>query len=334
LTTSTSSDRAAGNILLNVEDVTEIRGNGSGIFANTEAAGNGGSITLNTETLNLDDQARISARSTGRGEAGDIRINSQNLNATNSTLETAAQRASGGTIEVNPNQRNGRITLNNSTITTNSGDQGGNIRLGADQILLRGDSDITTSSGGNGGNIDITAANIIAFNDSDILADSRDARGGNITLDTPAFFGSGYVPDQTSPGNPDGNGRVDINASGSTASGRITTPDTSFIQNSLSDLPDNSIDTDQLLANSCIVRDRNQPQGQFVITGADGLPDRPGSIALPDFPTGEIRNIPNDTETNEPWQLGDPVVEPQGVYRLPDGRLVMSRECSSTEERN
>ena len=29
-----------------------------------------------------------------------------------------------------------------------------------------------------------------------------------------------------------------------------------------------------------------------------------------------------------PWKIGDPIVEPQGVYQLANGELVMSRECS------
>ncbi|UBF25599.1 hypothetical protein K9N68_29180 [Kovacikia minuta CCNUW1] len=31
---------------------------------------------------------------------------------------------------------------------------------------------------------------------------------------------------------------------------------------------------------------------------------------------------------DRPWKPGDPIVEPQGVYQLPNGQLVMSRECS------
>jgi large exoprotein involved in heme utilization and adhesion len=51
------------------------------------------------------------------------------------------------------------------------------------------------------------------------------------------------------------------------------------------------------------------------------------------FPTVDIETLPSDstptnTNPNRPWQKGDPIVEPQGVYRLPNGKLVMSRECS------
>lgn len=38
--------------------------------------------------------------------------------------------------------------------------------------------------------------------------------------------------------------------------------------------------------------------------------------------------------SDRPWKLGDPIVEPQGVYKLANGELVMSRECSNTAEQN
>ncbi|MUL37185.1 hypothetical protein [Gloeocapsopsis dulcis] len=34
------------------------------------------------------------------------------------------------------------------------------------------------------------------------------------------------------------------------------------------------------------------------------------------------------TDATHPWYIGDPIVEPQGVYRLPNGQLVLSCECS------
>ncbi|MBW4456277.1 MAG: filamentous hemagglutinin N-terminal domain-containing protein [Nostoc indistinguendum CM1-VF10] len=105
------------------------------------------------------------------------------------------------------------------------------------------------------------------------------------------------------------------------------------IQNSLTELPENQINTDSLLANSCIVR-RNQPtRGTFTITGTGGLPQRPGYAQMSSFPTVDIETLPSDstpltTNSNRPWQKGDPIVEPQGVYRLSNGKLVLSRECS------
>ncbi len=48
-----------------------------------------------------------------------------------------------------------------------------------------------------------------------------------------------------------------------------------------------------------------------------------GSIASL-YSTGDVRGIPS---TSTSWKKGDPIVEPTGVYRLADGRLLMSREC-------
>jgi large exoprotein involved in heme utilization and adhesion len=283
-------------------------GSSGGLFAGSEGSGDAGDLRINTGRLILRDEAVISSRSRGEGLAGDINITVRDtLQANNGTIRTDSTQSRGGTI----------------TIT-------------AGDIRLFGDSDIRSnvaSGADSGGNITLTANSILAFDDSDILAFARDGRGGDITLKTPAFFGENYrpAPRNTNPDTLDNNNRVDINATGA-VSGVITTPDTTFIQNSLTELSDNQINTESLLANSCIVR-RNQPtRGTFFITGTGGLPQRPGDAQMSTFPTVDIETLPSDgipsnTQPNRPWQKGDPIVEPQGVYRLPNGKLILSREC-------
>ena len=154
-------------------------------------------------------------------------------------------------------------------------------------------------------------------------------KGGDIEFDSPAFFGQNYKQRST-PSTLDGNDRVDVNASG-VVSGVITLPDTSFIQNSLSELPENLIDTSTLIANSCIARSSQQQQGSFKITGSGGLPTRPGDALMSTYTFGNVRSVSNANNsansTRRPWRKGDPIVEPQGVYRLSSGQLVLSREC-------
>jgi large exoprotein involved in heme utilization and adhesion len=112
-----------------------------------------------------------------------------------------------------------------------------------------------------GGDIDLKADSILAFDDSDILAYARNGTGGDITLNTPAFFGENYrpAPRNTDPDTLDLNNQVDVNAELVLYSGVITTPDVSFIQNSLTELPENQIDTDSLLAIAALSAAINPP---------------------------------------------------------------------------
>ncbi|HEY9661370.1 MAG TPA: filamentous hemagglutinin N-terminal domain-containing protein [Allocoleopsis sp.] len=330
LQTNTSSNQNAGNITLRVNDRIAIEGRRSGIFASTtgNARGDGGFIQLNSHDIHLNQRGQISAQSRGRGQAGRIQIQATgDLELEErSAISTQSQRNQAGDIAIQAD----RIEATHSDITTSAvRSSGGNIRLVASQIRLNGDSDLRTNSRTEGGNITLSADSILAFEDSDIFAFAG-VRGGDIQLDTPAFFGNQYQSSSTSnsPEDLDGNDRTDINASGQVSSGEIATPDTSLIQNSLSDLPESAIDTQALISSSCVVR-REEQSGSFTVTGTEGLPERPGELPRPRFPTGEVRSVPDAaSDSGAGWQVGDPIVEPQGVYQLPDGQLVLSRECN------
>ncbi|MBD2075654.1 filamentous hemagglutinin N-terminal domain-containing protein [Phormidium sp. FACHB-592] len=311
---STFGQGKGGRLLLKATDLVELTGtraNGpGGLFTVSNGSGNAGdALRIDAGRLLVRDGAVISSRSIGEGTAGNIDITVRDtLEANNGTIQTNTIRSAGGAITINA----------------------GAIRLFSDSDIV---SNVASGEGG-GGDINMKADSILAFGDSDILAFSRDGRGGNINLDTPAFFGEHYrpAPRNTNPATLEGNDRVDVNATGTIASGTILLPDTTFIQNSLTELPENQINTDSILASSCIVR-RNQPtQGRFTITGAGGLPQRPGDVQMSSFPTVDMETLPSDSTAlnsslDRPWQKGDPIVEPQGVYQLSNGKLVMSREC-------
>lgn len=38
-------------------------------------------------------------------------------------------------------------------------------------------------------------------------------------------------------------------------------------------------------------------------------------------------NAANANSNRRRWQKGDPIIEPQGAYRLHKGNIVLSREC-------
>jgi filamentous hemagglutinin family protein len=329
---------------IDIEARSLLLNNNATITANTAGRGNAGNINIQrANTVSLANGAGISTavRSTARGQGGSITVQTNALNLAN-RAEIAANSEQRGRNAGNINVlTSGRLRLSDSDITTSAAaGTGGSINLTAATVELRGDGDIRTnvSSGvGGGGNITIKAGSAIAFDDSDILAFAVDGRGGDINLGDTLFFGENYqpAPPGTNPATLDSNGRVDVNASG-TVDGTITFPDVSLIQNSLSELPQVLVNPDQLLANSCIARSA-QRQGSFTVTGVGGLPTRPETVTVSLFPTGTVQPLPDASRSGATtlqsnhasyWQPGTPIVEPQGVYQLPDGRLVMSRDCS------
>ncbi|MGF1496835.1 MAG: hypothetical protein ACFB8W_08425 [Elainellaceae cyanobacterium] len=328
---TTSRNRDAGDITIVTSNSVSLDGNSTGIFANTEqnSTGDGGNIAVHTQHLNLTNRAEISSESLGEGIAGNIDIQAdEKLQLENGRIATSATQSAGGAIEIVA----GDIFLSGTSdiiTSVESGvDSGGNIDISANDIRLRDDSDIRTNvSGGtgDGGNIVVSANSIIAFDDSDIISSAPQGRGGDITLDTAAYFGENFNPVsfEADPDTLEGNDRADINATGA-VTGTVALPDTSFIQNSLSDLPAGLINTEALIANSCVARNEDG-SSTFVITGAGGLPLRPGDLAPSPYPTGEVRVVPDDN--SQSWQPGDPIIEPDGVYQLPNGELILSHQC-------
>ncbi len=347
LIASSSGQGNGGDVNIITRDTVSFDGVGSngissGVFSSVEVGseGNGGDISITTDTLNVSSGGVLDSKTQTNFKAGDLKLNAQqsvNINQASLLAQSIDQaNGAGAAGNVTINTRN--LTARNGTVTTSSQQSaGGGITITSAKTRLFGDSDITTNvnqGAGGGGNINLKADSILAFDDSDILAFARDGRGGDIILNTPAFFGENYRPviRGTNPDTVDNNNRVDINATGA-VNGIVTIPDVSFIQNSLLELPENQIDTNSLLANSCIVR-RNQPtRGSFTVTGTGGLPQRPGDVQVSSFSTVDVETLPSDGTSSTPspnraWQKGEPIVEPQGIYQLANGKLVLSQECS------
>jgi filamentous hemagglutinin family protein len=316
----------SGDIKLDIAgDINLYGGNKSGIFSGVtgstsefaslirnpdrtpppEAQGNGGKIGISANSLRLRDDSVISANNRGNGQAGTIEINLRDrlLGSDNSSIRSTSDKTSGGAI---------------------------NIR--ASGILLRDNSDILTqvaAGAGKGGDIELAANWVVLLDDSDILAFAKDGQGGDIRFNTRAFFAENYTPRLVAdPQTLLNNGQVDINASGA-VSGVISFPDSSYVQNSLNPLNQNVIDPNQLIAKTCIRRDRNA-QGSLYVLGAGGLPDRPGEIRATQYPTGDVRDL-SPLIADKAWQRGDPIVEPQGAYQLANGEWVLGQTCDDQE---
>ncbi|MDY6898158.1 MAG: S-layer family protein [Cyanobacteriota bacterium] len=305
INTNTFSSGNAGNINLNIKDKIILSGNeqaSTGLFASTspESTGNGGSIFIDPPLVIIENGAAVSVGSEGTGNAGDIFLQA-------------------GTLRLD----NGFITAQTASTL------GGNIELQiSDLLLFRNESQITTTAGtalagGNGGNITINSKFIVApqNENSDITANAFSGNGGRVNINSSGIFGIETQQSLTD--------KSDITASSETGiSGEtnISADDTSSIQNSFTELSPN-IDTDAIIANSCIARSNQKQENSFQIVGNEGLPsNRPGNVLVSEYVTGEVRNIDSK---NRIWEKGDAIVEPQGLYRMKNGELLLSRECTN-----
>ncbi|MBN4005476.1 filamentous hemagglutinin N-terminal domain-containing protein [Nostoc sp. LPT] len=339
LNSTTAGKGDAGNVLINATGDISFT-NGSNINAATIGQGNAGNVTVNAggkfslQGTTLDGSkldtgifsiVAIDTGFTGKGEGGNINVTARDLSLNGAALSASSF---GDGIAGNININSGTVKLDNKGAigaVTNSSD-GGNINLIArDLLLLRGNSNITTTaglakSGGDGGNININSKFIVASpeENSDISADAYTGSGGRVQINSQGIFGIEARPKPIE--------KSDITASselGVSGITNINAPDTSYILNSFTGLPPNIIDTNALIANSCIVRSSKQ-KGTFFITGSGALRSSPGDGLISIYSTGEVRNV---EPTSQTWKKGDAIVEPQGLYRLADGRLVLSREC-------
>ena len=276
--------------------------NGAQVLSTTFADGNAGDLNIVAEEIVIDGRTDDGASGifasavVGDGAGGDINLqaehislsNGATISASNSLAGDPAGGGSAGTINI----QSGQISLSNGgliTTSTNVGDEG-DIEVQSDRLFLLDQSRIETNSNStDGGNIGISADLILAFNNSDITANANIGNGGQVLITAEALLGA-RVRDRltrfsditATSGDPALNGIVAINA-----------PD-SDIQLDEGRLPSNTINVDQLVAQSCI---RPREQGQFLITGRDAPSNPPIAPSTFGFDTLFIDEPVQTTDT-------------------------------------
>ncbi|NEP52430.1 MAG: S-layer family protein [Moorea sp. SIO3C2] len=313
VSTNTFGQGDAGNLTIEAKESVKVIGiimSGENTFpslistqANSDSTGKGGNLMINTPLLRVEDGGQVSASTFAKGDAGNVTINaSESVQVIDRSPD--GKFGSGIFAQANPDSTGdaGDLKINTQLLRVKDGAQVNAVTFGE----------------GDAGSVTISAKEPVQ-----IIGTSPDGK-----------FPSGIFVEAFEDSTGDG-GSLNINTKVLLVfdGGRIgTTIDASLIENTLTFLPLNQINTTTLLSNSCILRSREQP-GSLIITGSGGLPTAPGSSTISPFATGTVRTIPTDgssrpsTQPDRPWQIGDPIVEPQRVYRLPDGRLVLSREC-------
>ncbi|MCP6761343.1 MAG: S-layer family protein [Fischerella sp. CENA71] len=220
----------------------------STLLARSEGPGSAGDLRINTGKLTVDNGAEINANSLGSGKGGNLNITVDDLLLDNQ----------------------GKLTA------TTTGGQG-NINLHSGTLILRRGSAITTNAIGSnvtGGNINIDTDNLVAIpqENSDITANSRDFRGGNVTINAQAIFGTQFRPEPTS--------LSDITATGANSqlngNVQINIPDVDP-SSGLIELPNIPVDATKQIAQTCPTDTDNR----FVVTGRGGLPILPNEAFRP-----------------------------------------------------
>jgi filamentous hemagglutinin family protein len=290
-----------GNLIINASDSVDLLREGF-IFADAQGSGNAGNLTINTGRLLLQGGSEIGVSSSGTGNAGNIILNVRSIELKNQS-------------EINAQ-------------TTES--QGGNIAFqDVDLLLLRTGSFISSSAGtdqagGDGGNITFVGKFIVgvANEDSDISANAFTGKGGNVILNAQGIFGIQSRPQLTP--------LSDITASSEFGiSGTVTlnTPNADPSRGTTT-LPTGLVDINALIANSCIAR--TSRQGRFTITGTGGVAAQPDDLANSSFPTYELVPDTTRSQTTAPsstLRSDGAIAEPDGVYRLANGEVVLGRSC-------
>ncbi|MCC5628548.1 filamentous hemagglutinin N-terminal domain-containing protein [Nostoc sphaeroides CHAB 2801] len=334
ISASTRSQGQGGKLSVNARDSIQLIGTSpgddpSGLFVKTTDSGDAGNLEIKTGQLIVQDGATISA-STSRestGGGGSIIVKAEELNVFNDSDITVSSQGTNKAGDLEITARSIKLDNQGKLIAQANSGAGGNIKLNLqDLLLLRRNSKISASAGtngagGSGGNITFDGKFIVAIPDenSDISANALTGTGGNIQINSQGIFGIQSRTKLTE--------KSDITASSESGiSGviNINTPDNSSIQNSFTQLSPNVIDTKALFANSCISRGTKRQENSFTITGSGALRNSPGDVLISTYTTGDVRNVES---TSRPWKKGDPIIEPQGLYRLPDGQLILSRAC-------
>jgi len=307
---------AGGALTVKAAESVEIIGSGmigtepvkSTLFTQAEAAGDAGDLNITTESLIVRDGAEVTVSGRSSGDAGNLKVEASSIRLDNQANISADTKAGQG-----------------------------NINLGSAALILRRGSSITTNATGSditGGNININADVLAALENSDISANSRDFRGGNVSVTTQGIFGTQFR-EQLTP-------ESDITATGANSSlngtVEINTPDVDPSQG-LTELPNEPVNVE--VAQGCQAAG-TQASVAFFNTGRGGLAPNPyeplsSSNIWEDvsLPTQEIANSAGTARASgSPATQPDKIVEAQGWIVNGKGEVVLVAEMPTTQSRS
>ncbi|AOX01146.1 hypothetical protein BJP34_18375 [Moorena producens PAL-8-15-08-1] len=266
LIASSLGDGAAGDIILNVNDieVTGISEEGrfpSQIAAFSEGNSPAGSVTITSNNLTVRDRAEISVSARGNGD--NAKAGNLDITALSIVLDQSA-------------------TL---SAEVSAGDKG-NIILDSELIVMGDRSNITTNAEGaaTGGNITIDTDLLVALDNSDITANAEDSFGGRVIINALGIFGTEFREELTPESDITASSQLGASFSG-TVEINAPDPDPSA---GLFELPETFVNPKLLVATGCATNQGNQ----FVQTGRGGLPTDPTQPLVGETLWMDLRPLP------------------------------------------
>lgn len=307
---------SGGTLTVNASEFVEVISSGtigsepvkSALFTQAEAAGDAGDLNITAGSLIVRDGAEVTVSAKGSGDAGNL------------------------TVEANSIRLDNQATL---SADTKAGQ--GNISLTSGDTVLRRGSNITTNAEGStviGGNINIDTDVLVALENSDISANSRDFRGGNVTVTAQGIFGTQFR-EQLTP-------ESDITATGANSSlngqVRINTPDVDPSRG-LVNLPAEPVSVE--VAQGCQAAGQQTAVGFFNI-GRGGLASNPYE---PISSSGIWEDMPSSAQSAEnsadtvravatPATSAKKIVEAQGWMINGNGKVVLVAEVPTTRSQS
>ena len=226
----TNGDGAGGNIDFNASNTVNLKrilDSSPVLSVQTNNGGKAGNILINTPTLNLSDQAIITAtatkESTNKEGGGSITLNAStmNLSGTVGVFAETESSANAGTLKLRPylNDPNLLVTLTTgsqiSASTSGQGNGGDLILTAPNSITLSGQGTLAVEakqgSNGNAGNISFTTGNLLLTDGVTVSASTAGSgKAGDISVKVNNFNMSNGASIQTKTSSSGDSGKIEV----------------------------------------------------------------------------------------------------------------------------
>ncbi|WP_339376069.1 S-layer family protein [Calothrix sp. NIES-2098] len=200
VTANTFTSAPAGDMNIDVQELTMWEGAILSTRARTGSTGEGGDLTIKTNTLLVQDGSQISASTFGAGNGGNLTVDAFDMQLIGRSADGQLPSALGASANSNSTGNAGDLTIKTNTLVIRDGAQvaastsgvgkGGNLTVDAFDVHLIGRSSrLDTSSTqrnstGNAGNLTIKTNTLVIRDGAQVSASTFGAgNGGNLTVD-------------------------------------------------------------------------------------------------------------------------------------------------------